>query len=100
MEHKIIEHICTSLKGTTQDIKFGTEYCFRVGNKLFCVKTLDTPHQVSFRASRGEIGKLTARNGIVKDQQYNWVKVKDLNALSEREWEYYLRQSYEIISGN
>lgn len=100
MEHKIIEQICTSLRGTTQDIKHGSEYCFLYGAKLFCIKTLDSPHQVSFKARSNEIRQLITRGGIVKGSQYNWVKVKDLNALSEREWEYYLRQSYEIAVQN
>ena len=97
MEHKIIEQICISLQGTTQDLKYGSDYCFLVNEKLICIKTLEAPHQISFKAKSGEVSKLTSRGGVVKDKQYNWVKVKDINALSKREWEYYIRQSYELV---
>ena len=96
----MIEQICFSLQGTTQDLKYGSDYCFLVNQKLFCIKTLEAPHQISFKAPTGEIGNLTSRGGIVKGKNYNWVKVNDINALSKREWEYYIRQSYLMVSSN
>ena len=43
-----------SLKGVTEDVKWGHDLCFRIGGKMFCVTNLEGGPSVSFKVSDSE----------------------------------------------
>ena len=96
---ELIENICLKLKGTTQDIKW-EQLCFLVGNKIYCMASLERPASVCFKIPKEEFDELTARTGIAQASHMarrQWVAVSDPQALDKGEWEHYLGQSYRLV---
>ena len=100
MNLESIQKICKSLPSVTEDIKWGNDLCFSIGAKMFCVAGLQTPTSVSFKVKDDEFDEMSSREGLEPAPyvaRYKWVLVTDLNKLSKKEWEHYIRQSYELV---
>ncbi len=100
MHHEQLRELCLSLKGATEDIKWGNDLCFCIGSKMFCVTWLGGPFQASFKVTDIEFDTLTARPNIDAAAyvgRYGWVQVKDPAALSPAEWDRLVRQSYALV---
>jgi predicted DNA-binding protein (MmcQ/YjbR family) len=97
-----LQTICRKLKGVTEDIKWEDHLCFNVGNKMFLVTAPDQiPHTASFKVSDEEFDTLCAKEGFTAAPylaRYKWVQLNDINRLSKKEWEYYIKQSYSRIA--
>lgn len=92
---------CLSLPGTTEDIKWGNDLCFLVGDKMFCVTSADADQGASFKVLEEEFETMTHRPGIIPAPylaRNHWVYVVDFTRLNDREWKHYVQQSYELIS--
>lgn len=95
-----LQSFCKSLPGVTEDIKWGNDLCFSIGKKMFCVTGLQPPMTVSFKVKDEEFEELIHTPDIVSAPyvgRYKWVLVENVNRLSKKEWEHYIRQSYELI---
>ncbi len=95
-----LRSLCLSFPGATEDVKWGSDLCFLVGEKMFCVTSADVDQGASFKASDEDFAELTAREGIIAAPylgRAKWVYVLDFSRLSEQEWPRYLRQSYELV---
>lgn len=101
MHHEQLRDLCLSLKGATEDIKWGNDLCFLVGEKMFCTTWLGSaPFQASFKVTDEEFEALTARPDIIPAAylaRYKWVHIKTATALSTTEWDSLIRQSYELV---
>lgn len=100
MNHAQLEKLCLSLKGTTTDIKWGNDLCYLIGDKMYCVTSLDQPLKVSMKVLVEEFGELTEREGIIPAPymaRNHWILVEKSNALTAKEWNQYVRQSYELV---
>src|SRR5687767_2287991 len=100
MDIESLQKFCKSLPSVTEDIKWGNDLCFSIGNKMFCVADLQTPTSVSFKVKDEEFDELSSGPGIEPAPyvaRYKWVLVTDLNRLSKKEWEHYIRQSYDLV---
>jgi predicted DNA-binding protein (MmcQ/YjbR family) len=95
-----LQSFCKSLPGVTEDIKWGHDLCFSVGKKMFCVTGLEPPMQVSFKVQDEEFEELINSTDIISAPyvgRYKWVLVQNPSRLTKKEWEHYIRQSYELI---
>lgn len=96
-----LQQLCSTLKGTTQDIKWEDHLCFSVGKKLYLITSPElVPPTASFKTSENDFALLTEREGIFPARylaRYKWVQVDDINRLSLSEWKKYLKQSYEMV---
>lgn len=96
-----LQQLCSTLKGTTQDIKWEDHLCFSVGKKIYLITSPDlTPPTASFKTSENDFAILTEREGIFPARylaRYKWVQLDDLNRLNLAEWKQYLHQSYELV---
>lgn len=96
-----LKQMCERFPGVTQDLKWGHHVCFNVGGKMFLMTTPDeVPQNASFKASDDDFETLSARRGFVASPylaRYNWVKLDDINRLTKKEWEKYIRLSYELV---
>jgi predicted DNA-binding protein (MmcQ/YjbR family) len=103
MEIEDIQDICKKLPGVTEDIKWGQDLCFCVGEKMFCVTGLDqTPVSASFKVPDAEFEAMSSRRGFKPAPyvaKYKWVWMDDINRLSKKEWKHYVTQSYELVKG-
>ncbi len=69
---------------------------------MFCVTSLSGPLSVSFKVKDEEFEELSASEGIIPAPyvaRYKWVLVQQPDKFSKKEWEHYIRQSYELVKG-
>lgn len=95
-----LEKLCMSLKGTTQDIKWGNDLCYLIGEKMYCAISLKGAQNISFKATPEDFSELTEREGIVPAPyvaRYYWVMVHNLRSLTPKEWKIYVQKSYEMV---
>ena len=104
MNIETIRAICTALPAVTEDIKWGHDLVFSVGEKMFCVAVLDqSPTSVSLKVPDEEFDEITARPGFRPAPyaaQYKWILIDDIRRLRKAEWVSYIRQSYELVKNN
>jgi predicted DNA-binding protein (MmcQ/YjbR family) len=100
MNIDFLRQFCTSLPAVTEDIKWGHDLCFSVGGKMFCVTSLEPPFTVAFKVADEEFEELSQQEGFMPAPymaRAKWVLVTDASKLKRKEWENYIRQSYELI---
>jgi predicted DNA-binding protein (MmcQ/YjbR family) len=100
MDHTQLEQICLKLKGTTTDVKWGNDLCYLIGDKMYCVTSLDQPMKVSLKVLVEEFSELIEREGIIPAPymaRNHWVFIEKSNALNAKEWKHYIQQSYELV---
>jgi predicted DNA-binding protein (MmcQ/YjbR family) len=100
MNIEAIRTICTELPGVTEHIKWGDNLCFLVGGKIFCIANLSGDQSASFKVTNEEFPEMSDRPGL-RPAPYlarnKWIMAENPHALSHREWERYLTQSYNLI---
>jgi len=95
-----LRELCLGLPGVTEDIKWGADLCFLVGEKMFCVTSIDPPHSVSFKVTDEEFDEMAARQGIIPAPymaRNKWINVQEWSVLTDAEWETYVKQSYSLV---
>ena len=100
MDIEFLRSRCLRLPGTSEDVKWGNDLCFLVGDKMFCVTSLDPPFQISFKVTDQEFEELSASEGFIPAPymaRAKWVLVQNAGKLNKKEWERYIRQSYELV---
>ena len=92
---------CLALPHTTEDVQWGNDLLFRIGNKIFAATGLDsTPIQISFKCTPEKFSELIEVGGIVPARytaRYHWVTVERTDVLPRGELENLLKQSYELV---
>jgi len=100
MNIEVLREICSSLPAVTEDVKWGNDLVFSVGDKMFCVASLEPPFSCSFKVAEDEFDELSNQNGFMPAPymaRAKWVLVTDLSKLNKKEWERYIKQSYELV---
>ena len=100
MEIEELRKFCMSLPATTEDIKWGNDLCFSVGGKMYCVTSLEPPFKIAFKVKDEEFEELSNRDGFEPAPymaRAKWVLVTNRSKLSKKEWDSYIRQSYDLI---
>jgi predicted DNA-binding protein (MmcQ/YjbR family) len=98
MNLSILRSICMSFPGATEGLKWEDHICFMVGGKIFCITA--EGGGANIKVTPEEFDELTERAGIIPAPYMahnKWLYIERFSALQTKEWEYYLRQSYEII---
>jgi predicted DNA-binding protein (MmcQ/YjbR family) len=92
--------LCLSFPSVTEDVKWGADLCFCVGEKIFCVTGLEGAFSASLKVPADQFDELAAQDGIIPAPylaRYKWVLVTDADALSKAQWEQFTRQSYDLV---
>jgi predicted DNA-binding protein (MmcQ/YjbR family) len=100
MNIEMLREICSSLTAVTEDVKWGNDLAFSVGDKMFCVASLEPPFSCSFKVPDDEFDELSNQNGFTPAPymaRAKWVLVTDPSNLSKKECERYVKQSYELV---
>lgn len=100
MDIENLQKICSALPAVTEDVKWGHDLVFSVGGKMFCAASLEPPFTCSFKARDEEFEELSSREGFMPAPymaRARWVLVTDPSKLNKKEWESYIRQSYEMV---
>ena len=100
MDIEWLRKYCLKLPGTKEDIKWGNDLCFTIANKMYCVTGLNPPLSVAFKVSDEDFEELSQTDGFMPAPymaRAKWVLVTKPAKLSKKEWESYIRNSYELI---
>lgn len=93
-----LRELCLSMPGATEGMKWEDHICFMVAEKMFCIT--GEFGGASIKVTPEDFEELTEREGIVP-QPYMarnmWVNIQHFNKLKPKEWDHYVRQSYELI---
>ncbi|MDB5230709.1 MAG: hypothetical protein JWN76_1514 [Chitinophagaceae bacterium] len=96
-----IQSLCKKLPAVTEDIKWGNDLVFSVGDKMFCVVGLDqSPTTASFKVKDDEFEEMSMRDGFKPAPyvaKYKWVWIDDIRKMKKSEWKKYLEQSYDLV---
>jgi predicted DNA-binding protein (MmcQ/YjbR family) len=96
-----IETICDSFPAVNKDIKWEEHLCFNVGSKMFLITAPDAyPPTASFKVNPEEFEELASRDGFKPAPhlaRYKWIYISDISLFTQKEWEHYARQSYNMV---
>ena len=102
MDIESVRKFCLSLPHVTEDVQWGNDLLFRIGNKMFAVVALDAvvTHRMSFKCTPEIFAELTERDGIVPAPyvaRYHWVALERFDALPAGELKGLLKTAYQLI---
>jgi predicted DNA-binding protein (MmcQ/YjbR family) len=102
MDIESVRKYCLSLPHVTEDVQWGSDLLFRIGNKMFSVVGLEpsSDHCMSLKCTPEKFAELTERDGIVPAPyvaRYHWVALERFDALPERELKALLTKAYELV---
>ena len=95
-----LRSFCNSLPHVTEDIKWGNDLCFSIGKKMFCVSNMVYPLMISLKVKDEEFDELSNQPGIKPAPyvaRYKWILIDNEKVFSKSKWEFYIRQSYELV---
>ncbi|RZJ31991.1 MAG: hypothetical protein EOO48_00375 [Flavobacterium sp.] len=101
MDVEEIQNICNSFPMTEAEMKWRSDLVFMIGRKMFCMVDLQpAPPVVSFKVPDEDYETLSNEPGFKPAPWFGknkWVAVTDNNVLGRRDWQRYLRQSYDLV---
>ena len=96
-----LRKFCTSLPGVTEDIKWGNDLCFSVGNKMFTVTGVDDATTgISMKTTPDKFSDLIERPGIRPAHyvaRYHWITIEDQTAVTDEEIRQLIKGSYQLV---
>jgi predicted DNA-binding protein (MmcQ/YjbR family) len=96
-----LRRFCLSMPGATEDIKWGADLCFCVGEKMFCVTGADSiAGGLSLKCTPEKFEELIEREGIDPAAyvgRYKWVRISDLDAVTPFELNELIKMSYQLV---
>ena len=102
MTIEALQTICHQLPGVTEDIKLGEHLCFNVGGKSVLFTHPDgVPPSASFKVPDEDFEEVSSMEGLEPQPyiaRYKWVLARDISSLTKKEWEFYIKQSYQLIA--
>ena len=100
MEIETLQKICLALPAVTEDVKWEHDLVFSIGGKMFCVASLEPPFRCSFKVKDEEFEELSVQEGFMPAPymaRAKWVSVTNPSRLNKKEWEAFIKQSYELV---
>ncbi|MFC5549058.1 MmcQ/YjbR family DNA-binding protein [Massilia aerilata] len=101
MDFEAAKRLCRTFAGCTEDVKWGADLVFSVGEKMFAVTANAAPAEgISFKVDDDRFLELTDRPGIIPAPylaRAKWVHVSREADLSDQEAAQLLRRSYELV---
>lgn len=101
MDFEAAKTLCRTFPGCTEDVKWGDNLIFSVGDRMFAGTELAQPASgISFKVDDDRFLELTDRPGIIPAPylaRAKWVHVEKASALSADEAAALLRRSYELV---
>jgi predicted DNA-binding protein (MmcQ/YjbR family) len=95
-----LREFCLSLPAVTEDIKWEDNLVFSVAGKIFCLTGLDVPLHVALKIPEDQFDELTQTSDIIQASHFarrQWMTILAEDRFSRKEWEQYIRQSYELV---
>ena len=99
MNLETLRAFCLTLPGTTEDVKWEDHLCFSVGGKMYYVTSFNHPTS-SLKVPDADFDVISSMEGIIPAPymaRNKWVQIASLDRFGQKEWEHYIRQSYELV---
>lgn len=101
MNLKKAKALCLTFPGAQEDVKWGADLVYSVGQKMFAVTGMgDDASGISLKVDDERFLELTDRPGIVPSPylaRAKWVRITDFKAISDAEAAELLKRSYELV---
>ena len=100
MDIESLRSFCLSLPGATEAIRWEHHLNFYVGNKMFCISTLDADGRVSFKVPEDQFEEISSRPGMIASPylaRMKWVFVERYDELGDGEWKSFITDSYRLV---
>src|ERR1700685_315447 len=100
MNVEAIREFCLAFPQAKENLQWGDDLCLKVGGKIFAIVSLDNP-RLCFKCPPETFAELIEREDIHPAPyvgRYKWVMLDRLDALSDKELEDSIRQSYEMVA--
>jgi predicted DNA-binding protein (MmcQ/YjbR family) len=100
MEIDMLRSLCLRMKGCKEDVKWENNLVFSVGEKMFCIANLDLPSKCSFKVRDEQFDEVSCKPGFAPAPylaRAKWVQITNPSLLHKEEWEFYIRQSYDLV---
>ena len=91
---------CLSFPHATEDVKWGNDLCFCIGEKMFCVTGLDGGGHISFKTTPEKFAELTELDGVIPAPyvaRYHWVAMETPEAIETAELKDLIALSYRLV---
>ena len=106
-----LRDICLQLPNTFESIKYGDQLCFSVGlflekscHKAFCSSNLKNLDRVNLKVPDEAFDEICEIEGVVPAPyggvRFKWIQVTNFDYLTEKEWLFYINQSYQLIKAS
>jgi predicted DNA-binding protein (MmcQ/YjbR family) len=99
-----IRELCLQLPHTSEGIKYGDQLCFMVAGKAFCSAQIHHLERIKFKVPDEDFDLLCERAGIgpapYGGARFKWVQVDDFEFLTEKEWTFFIQQSYKCVKAS
>jgi predicted DNA-binding protein (MmcQ/YjbR family) len=96
-----LRKFCLSFPHATEDVKWGSDLAFCVGEKMFAVTNLETAAaSLSLKCTPEKFAELIELDGIVPAQyvaRYHWVTLQKTDALKTAELKELIGESYKMV---
>jgi predicted DNA-binding protein (MmcQ/YjbR family) len=101
MDLTMLQSLCLSFPGVTQDIKWEHDLCFSIGGKMFLVTCPDaSPISVSVKVADEEFEEYAAKPGCSPAPyvaRYKWILISDIALFPPSEIKRLAQQSYDLV---
>ena len=102
MDTTLLRKFCRSLPHVAEDVKWGDNLCFLIGERMFCITSLDrtAPAKLSFKCDPDGFTELIERDSIVPAAymaRNHWVSLERWDALRDSELKSLVRASYDLV---
>lgn len=102
MNSDAIREYCLSFPQSTENLQWEDDLCFKISGKIFAILSLDSvPQRLCFKCTPESFAELCEKEDIHPAPyvgRYKWVMLDRLSALSHRELQDHIRQSYEMVA--
>jgi len=103
MDIDSIRSYCLSFPHTKEKLQWGETLCFKVGEKIFVLLSLELSHgtRLAFKCTPEIFAELVEVEGIRPSPyvgRYHWVALERLDVLRIDELKELIRQSYELVA--
>jgi predicted DNA-binding protein (MmcQ/YjbR family) len=95
-----LQKYCLSLPHVTEDVKWDDNLCFLIAEKIFCLAHFGGDFACALKVNEEDFFELTERDGIIQASHFarnKWIAISESSSLTKKEWEHYLKQSYELV---
>lgn len=96
----MLRRMALALPHATEELKFSTDLCLCIGEKIFAVAPVEGEFSVTLKMTPDDWAYFLEQPGFEKAPyvgRYQWITVKDVYAWSRDEWQSRIQNSYALI---